>query len=209
MEEDPLVFALVMQGDATALAGEFFDPAWFQYGALPDRDRFDKVVQFVDTAGGKDRKKGDYFVIATLGKIGDDFWVMDIVRERLSALRQEDAVKAAALAWDPDLIVVEDKNEGIALIQRMSVNTNLPIKPYQPTKDKEFRAAPMASKYRAGHVHHPGTVDDNGIRVAKWVRRLEAEMKAFPESKHDDQVDALAGAFLSLGARRPQIRVLG
>lgn len=209
MEDDPLVFALVMQGDATALAGEFFDPAWFRYGNMPARDQFDKVIQFVDTAGGKDRKKGDYFVIVTLGKIGDDFWVMDVVRERLSALRQEDAVKAAALTHNPELVVIEDKNEGIALIQRLSVNTSLPIKPYTPTKDKEFRAAPTAAKYRTGHVYHPGTVDESGIRVAKWVKRLEAEMKAFPESKHDDQVDALAGAFLALGARRPQIRVLG
>lgn len=209
MEEDPLVFELVMQGDATALAGEFFDPAWFRYGPLPDRSRFDKVIQFVDTAGGKDRKKGDYFVIVTLGKIGDDFWVMDVVRERLSALRQEDAVRAAAIAWDPDLIAIEDKNEGIALLQRMSVNTSLPLKPYTPVKDKEFRAMPVASKYRTGHVWHPGTVEDTGIKVAKWVRRLEAEMKAFPESKHDDQVDGLSGAFNMLGARRPQIRVLG
>lgn len=209
MEDDPLVFELVMQGNATALAGEFFDPAWFRYGQLPARDQFEKVVQFVDTAGGKDRKKGDYFVIVTLGKLGDDFWVIDVVRDRLSALRQEDAVKAAALVHDPDLIAIEDKNEGIALIQRMSVNTQLPIKPYTPVKDKEFRATPCAGKYRTGHVYHPGTVEETGIKVAKWVRRLEAEMKAFPESKHDDQVDALAGAFNILGARRPQIRVLG
>lgn len=209
MDDDPLVFALVMQGDASALAGEFFDGGWFRYGQLPDRERFDKVIQFVDTAGGKDRKKGDYFVIASVGKIGDDFWILDIVRERLSALRQEDAVKAAAATWNPDVVVIEDKNEGIALIQRLAVTTNLPIKPYTPVKDKEFRAAPMAAKYRTGHVFHPGTVDENGVRVAKWVRRMEAELKSFPESKHDDQVDALAGAFLAIGARRPQIRVLG
>lgn len=208
-EEDPLVFELVMQGNATALAGEFFDPAWFRYGNLPARDQFDKVVQFVDTAGGKDRKKGDYFVIVTLGKIGDDFWVMDVVRDRLSALRQEDAVKAAAEKWDPNHVLIEDKNEGIALVQRLSVNTQLPIKPYTPVKDKEFRAAPVAAKYRVGHVYHPGTVDESGIRVAKWVRRLETEMKAFPESRHDDQVDALSGAFNSLGVSGPRVRVLG
>jgi predicted phage terminase large subunit-like protein len=209
MEDDPLVFELVMQGNATALAGEFFDPAWFRYAALPSRSSFEKVVQFVDTAGGKDRRKGDYFVIVTLGKIGDEFWVIDVVRERLSALRQEDAVKAAAATHDPNVIAIEDKNEGIALIQRMSVNTSLPIKPYTPVKDKEFRATPVAGKYRTGHVWHPGTIEESGIKVAKWVRRLETEMKAFPESKHDDQVDALAGAFNMLGARRPQIRVLG
>lgn len=208
-EDDPLIFALVMQGDASAIAGEFFDPAWFQYGKPPERSEFEKVVQFVDTAGGKDRKKGDYFVIVTLGKQGDNFWVLDVVRDRLSALRQEDAVKAAALQWSPDIIAIEDKNEGIALLQRMAVNTNLPIKPYTPVKDKEFRATPVAGKYRTGHVFHPGTVEDNGIKVAKWVRRLEAELKAFPEAKHDDQVDGLAGAFNMLGARRPQIRVLG
>ncbi len=208
-DDDPLVFALVMQGDASALAGEFFDPAWFQYGPMPEREHFDKVVQFVDTAGGKDRRKGDYFVIVTLGKLGDDFWVMDVVRDRLSALRQEDAVRAAARRWDPDIIAIEDKNEGIALLQRMTVNTSLPLKPYTPVKDKEFRATPVAGKYRTGHVWHPGTVENTGIKVAKWVRRLESEMKAFPESKHDDQVDSLAGAFNMLSARRPQIRVLG
>lgn len=204
-EEDELVFELVMQGNPAVLKGDFFDPDWFQRGELPDRERFERVVQYVDTAGGKSRRRGDYFVILTLGKVHghDAYWVLDVYRARIPAPEQETAVIRHAARPDlaPDLVIVEGSNEGRALYQRLVTRARLPLKEYVPTKDKEFRATPVANAYRRGLVFHP--------ERASWVRPFEAEVEAFPEGPHDDQVDALAGAYNAFDRGRPRVRVLG
>ena len=60
-KEDQITFELVKQGNVAVLSGDMFDGAWFQRGTPPKIDEFDQIVQYVDTAGGKDRKKGDFF----------------------------------------------------------------------------------------------------------------------------------------------------
>lgn len=202
-EDDELVFELVMQGNPKVLSGDVFDPAWIRRANPPKRRHFDKVTQFVDTAGGRDRDKGDYFAMATVGLIRKpepQYWILNMHRERLSSLRQLDKVIQQAKEWEPDSVTVEDVNEGRALYDRLVAETNLPVKKFVPVRDKEFRAMPMAAKYRAGLVWHP--------EGEKWTRSYEAELEAFPNGSHDDQVDAAAGAMASLLRSGPRLRVL-
>jgi predicted phage terminase large subunit-like protein len=199
-----------MQGNARVLAGDTFDPSWFQRGVPPERGEFERVVQFVDTAGGRDREKGDFCVILTLGRLTVDgkkhWWVLDVDRGRYSSLVQFDRVKWNAKIWEPNMIVVEDMNEGIALYDRLRLETALPIDKFKPTKDKEFRALPVASRYRSRRVWHPAS--DDGT-TEKWVRAFEAELESFPNGPHDDQVDALSGAFNRMQGGRFRLRSLG
>lgn len=229
-EDDPLVFELVMQGNARVLAGDTFDPAWFQHGEPPARADFKRVVLFVDTAGGRDREKGDYAVYLTLGvyqppvppgwktleqakqkKPRPQYWVLDVDRGRYSSLVQADRAKWNAAKWEPDYVVVEDVNEGIALTDSLRADPDFSydVRPFKPTRDKEFRAMGVAGKYRAKQVWHPGVVSPSGdVKVERWVRSFEAELEAFPNSDHDDQVDALSGAFNHLTKRGARIRAL-
>jgi predicted phage terminase large subunit-like protein len=211
-DEDPIVFQLVMQGNAQVLSGDTFDPSWFQHGVAPPRASFDRVVQYADTAGGRDRTRGDFFCLATIGRItGDDgkpqWWVLDVKRERLSSLQQEDVIKRQAMIWEVDEVVVEDANEGRAIYDRLRADTTFtrPLRRYVPTRDKEFRALPLAAAYRSGRVWHPANAE--GV-TERWVRSFEAELEAFPESPHDDQVDAAAGAFNSMTRKRLSLRTL-
>jgi predicted phage terminase large subunit-like protein len=198
-EKDELTFELVMQGNAQVVTGEMFDPAWWaeNRGAPPQREDFDRVVTAVDTASGKDAKKGDYFVAATLGKHGTDVWVIDIVRGRFNAVRQEDQVKQAYGLHKADIVVIESANEGEALYQRLvAQHEGIPLRRFQPVKDKAFRASPLAAAYRQGHIWHAR---------AGWNMPYEAELAAFPSGPHDDQVDAVAMAYSNISRRGPQV----
>ena len=193
-EKDEYTFELVMQGNVKVTLGDMFDRSWFKRGVPPSIDQFDQIVQYVDTAGGKDRKKGDYFALATLGSVknGEEIWVLDMVRHRKAAPEQERSVFTEYERWKdyghaPDLIIIEDANEGRALYQRLVVSTRLPLKSYSPTKDKAWRAIPLSNAYRAGRVWHP--------EGEAWVPAYENELVPFPDGVHDDQVDAAGGAF--------------
>jgi len=204
---DPLLFELVKQGNPMAMAGEMFDPQNFQRADRPDPAEFAQLIQFVDTAGGKDQRRGDYFVDATVGftKEDDVIWVLGIDRARYTAPDQENAVMRNHELWTQwfgkriDLVCIEDVNEGTALYQRMVKSTRLPLKAVNPVKDKQFRAIPLANAYIQKKVWHP--------QGERWVKEYEMELVSFPGGAHDDQVDAVAGA-VSASGPGPRIRVL-
>jgi predicted phage terminase large subunit-like protein len=58
--------------------------------------------------------------------------------------------------------------------------------------DKTTRARPVASKAEAGLI---------SIVRAPWNSAFLSELESFPSSAHDDQVDALSGAFEMLEGR--------
>lgn len=198
--DDELIFELVKQGNAKALSGDMFDTATFRRGH-PPRGGWDMIVQYVDTAGGKDRKRGDFFAMVTLGRRGEQVWVLDVMRGRWPAPEQERRLEANAIEWDPEKVMIEAKNEGVALYQRLVARgVDLPLEMAEVTKDKEFRAIPLSNAYRAGYVWHP--ID------ASWRVPFENELDAFPGGAHDDQVDAAAGAYAELDRGGPRVRVL-
>lgn len=199
-EDDSIIFELVKQGDPQVLAGDVFDTAKINRGQRPRLDEFDRIISFVDTAGGRDRRKGDYFAMATLGRKGHDVWVIYVRRERATAPEQEKIVQTEYERWKPELVCVEMKNEGIALFQQLARKTRVPLKEVDVTADKEWRAIPLSNAYTAGYVWHP--------EGEPWVRPYEAELEAFPEGDHDDMVDAAAGAYAELDEEGPRVRVL-
>lgn len=214
-EEDEIVFELVKQGNPAILSGDVFNSTNFQYGKLPRRDQFKQVVSYVDTAGGKDRDKGDFFAEVTVGLRDDDgveeVWIMNVERGRISAPDQERAVIRVSEdeGLRPDLVCIEDVGEGIALYQRLVQNTRLPLRAVTPIRDKEFRAIPLANAYRARKVFHPATpTGGGGWEAPRWVRSLEAELAAFPNGAHDDQVDAASGAYANSTNSGPRVRAL-
>jgi predicted phage terminase large subunit-like protein len=206
-EDDPMTFELVKQGNASVMGGDVFDTAQLNRAKMPKRGDMEEVVQFVDTAGGKDRERGDYFAMATLGiqDGGQKVWVLDVDRGRYPAPEQERRVEWNARDWDPNLVLIEDRNEGTALFQRLIVNTRLPLKAWMPVKDKEFRAIPFANAVNTGKVWIPLTLEGKAYR---WTRAFELELEAFPRGANDDQVDAAASAYAHTGGAGPRLRVL-
>lgn len=55
-----------------------------------------------------------------------------------------------------------------------------------PVASKEARAAVQAALFEGGRILFPTS--------AAWLKETEAELLAFPNGKHDDQVDSITQA---------------
>ena len=63
----------------------------------------------------------------------------------------------------------------------------------KPEGSKQDRMVAQSAKIEAGHVHLP--------READWLDTLLLEFLAFPNGRHDDQVDSVS-QFLNWAAKR-------
>jgi predicted phage terminase large subunit-like protein len=90
-----------------------------------------------------------------------------------------------------DLILVEDKSAGIALIQDLG-RAHLPVMAYNPGKaDKTQRLSIVSNIIKAGRVWVPESGVKKGF-VRDWAEGMVTQVCSFPETVHDDFVDALS-----------------
>jgi hypothetical protein len=82
-------------------------------------------------------------------------------------------------------------------VRELLNRTNLPAVAVHPDRDKVTRARALAARYEARKVYH--------LRSAPGLAEYEDELVAFPNARHDDQVDAAVyGA--DLGAPAVSVR---
>lgn len=92
-----------------------------------------------------------------------------------------------------DLILVEDKSAGISLIQDLQ-RAHLPVRAYNPGKaDKMQRLNIVSNIIAAGRVWIPESTQRKGY-VRDWAEGFVSQICSFPESTHDDLVDACTQA---------------
>jgi predicted phage terminase large subunit-like protein len=182
-EAGPAIFNAQYQNDVTAMKGAIFRPEWIEVREAPPCQR---KYQGVDLAIGKE-DHNDYFAHVTIGERGrGQYHVLSVYRARLSFEDQFRAVRTLFLRHDrPDSPVVSVGVEANAyqeaMAQRLRAETTLPVKSIIQTKDKIARAMRMQGLFQTGRITFPnsGTSD------------LIEELLAFPDSDHDDLVDAL------------------
>lgn len=93
----------------------------------------------------------------------------------------------------PDLILVEDKSAGISLIQDLQ-RAHLPVRAYNPGRaDKTQRLNIVSNIIAAGRVWIPESTQRKGY-VRDWAEGFVSQICAFPETTHDDYVDACTQA---------------
>lgn len=158
-----------------------------------------------DLAGSID---GDYTVGVLIGERADGAGVVvwDVVRFRKTPGETRAEIlkiaKADKAGW-PRLSLVLPQDPGQAgKAQREDYASYLAK--YAPrfereTKDKETRADPFSAQWDVGRV---------GVRAdAPWTRAFLDELAMFPLGKHDDQVDAAAGAYNQMIGRSAPSRM--
>jgi predicted phage terminase large subunit-like protein len=89
--------------------------------------------------------------------------------------------------------VVENKGSGASLIQELR-REGVRIQGITPTAGKVMRVNAQLAVLEQGAVHLP--------REAPWRAGFLAELAAFPNGRHDDQVDSLVQA-LEAARNRP------
>ena len=182
-------------------AGLYFKKEYFEeVNAAP---KLITTVRCWDRAASefKEGDKGDPDFTVGL-KLGVDennqFYILDIIRERYSALKVEKLILNTAKQDGPNCIVkgFQDpggagKNEIENFIRMLS---GFQIEVEKINTDKVTSAKPSSAQAEAGN-----------IKVLKSCRNNEdfyIDCENFPDGKHDDIIDALTGAFNYLALKR-------
>lgn len=187
--------------------GDVFERAWFRIvDEVPASARLVRFWDFAATAVKplKTGPKDPDYTVGALVALTDQgqFYVVDVRRFRKSPFDTEAEVRQVA-ALDGRRVAVRIEQEpgssGVTVVDhwRRGVFVGYDFDGIKPTLSKEERARPVARAAQAGNVF---------ILSAPWNREFLDEFAGFPTLPHDDQVDAVSGAFEGLtGARRARI----
>ena len=92
-----------------------------------------------------------------------------------------------------DLLLIEDKSAGISLIQDLQ-RAHLPVRAYNPGRaDKLQRLNIVSNIIARGRVWIPESDNRKGY-VKDWAEGFVSQICSFPETTHDDLVDACTQA---------------
>jgi phage terminase large subunit-like protein len=214
------IFDLQYQNDPSGMGGNIFKREWFRYvTALPagsrrvgmdlaagtkERSDYTAAVEWWE-----DAELNLYLVGSFRERLdeGHRVWLTGMTEEHLNepSIRvsyDHIAAKGPRLLWPTNalpegFVGLAGVNEAPRPLTRLNIEatqyqstfsrevlakTRLPGMPVYPDTDKVTRARTLAARYEAGKVFH--------LRSAPGLDDFEQELVAFPNSEHDDQVDA-------------------
>jgi len=173
---------------------------WFRRYREPPVE-VSRLVLSWDTAA-KPGAGHDYSACTAWAESASGYYLLEVLRARLSYPELVRASKSLASKWRPSAVLIEDQGSGTSLIQDLRAAEKLPVLAIQPKGDKITRLAAESPAIEAGRVFLPEAAD--------WLMDFEAEVAAFPNGAHDDQVDSMS-QFLSWVRKksaRPGLRVI-
>src|SRR5271168_1545037 len=156
-----------------------------RYVELPLQRERSLILQSWDTAS-KGGPENDFSVCTTWFISCDRRWyLLDVWRKRVDYPELKAAVRTLAFRHAANRVLVEDAGAGTSLVQELlgEVNGILAVK---PDRNKITRMSVVSAKFQSGLVFLP--------ERAHWLADLEAELFAFPGSRHDDQCDSVSQA---------------
>lgn len=180
-------FAAQYQQDPVPAVGNVIRKEWFKSFDLAKFERTPgTVIQSWDTAS-KDNPHNDWSVCITAVLRRSDLYIINVVRKRMQIPELRARAIALANEYRPTTLLIEDQASGQQLIQLLRTEKHGPASSpigRRPEGDKVSRALGVSAMIEAGRVHLP---DD-----APWLAEFTAELLGFPNSRFDDQVDALS-----------------
>ena len=180
------VFSAQYQQAPAPPGGAMIKRAWVRrYTELPVNKEILQVVQSWDTAmkGGPDN---DWSVCTTWLQTMDCRWyLVDVWRQRVDYPTLKAKVVELANNWKATWILIEEAGTAVALVEELRFQI-FGVIAVKPDRDKISRVSVASAKFEAGHVYLP--------ERATWLPELEAELFAFPGSRHDDQCDSISQA---------------
>jgi predicted phage terminase large subunit-like protein len=211
----PVAYRQLRHGDWTVRPdGGLFKAEWLG-GRFVDDAELPKdlaLCRYWDLAATEVRRgtDPDYTAGVLLGREPKGRWfVIDVARTRASPLEVERLVARVAeadAAWAqgrkmaPPAIRMEQEpgSAGVAVIDhyRREVLGPHDFRGVRSTGSKETRAAPVAARVQGGDVF---------LCRGGWNTEFLDELVSFPSGSHDDQVDALSGAYGALAGVRPMV----
>jgi predicted phage terminase large subunit-like protein len=176
--------------------GAIFLRGWWRYWkTAPEPVWFDEIVQSWDCTF-KDTKGTDYVVGQVWGRKGANRYLLDQCRDRMNFPKTVDAIRKLKAKWPSSgAILVEDAANGPAVVSILK--SEIPgLIPVSPKGGKAVRAHAITAQIEAGNVYIPSP------EAREWSGDFIEECAAFPNGKHDDQVDAMTQALSRLSDQR-------
>lgn len=155
-----------------------------RYDQPPTRTASSLVVQSWDTAT-KAGGENDYSVCTTWLIQEKNYYLLDLLRGRFDYPLLKTKAISHAQEHKPKKILIEDSGVGSALVAELK-NAAFTAVAIKPEGNKLTRMSIQSTKFEGGHVFLPNQ--------APWLAELEAELFAFPNVPHDDQVDSISQA---------------
>ena len=175
-------FSSLYQQRPAPLEGSLLKIPWFKYYSVLPSD-LDKVIHSWDCTF--DDGGGSFVVGQVWGMKGSNSYLITMVRGDWNFPETVKQVKGLYQAHPCQEILIEKKANGAAVIS--TLEGVIPgIIPVNPTESKEARAAAVSYAIEAGNVYLP--------EQAVWIQEALEEIRAFPNAKNDDIVDAMTQA---------------
>lgn len=152
-----------------------------RYNQVPEE--MQRIIQSWDTAI-KAASHHDASACVTMGETTNGYYLLDVQVVRLEYPELKRCILQLAKDWQADTVLMEDKASGQSLLQDLRGEQEVSLIAIQPKGDKVMRMARASAALEAGKLWLP--------QEAPWVAAFEAELLAFPNGPHDDQVDALS-----------------
>lgn len=169
------------------LEGNLIKRVWIKwYDSAPTHDTGMQVVQSWDVASTTGDAR-DWSVCTTWLTVKRNYYLLDVWRGRLEFPQLRHKLISLAREHAPNRILIEQAGPGLHLIQELRANpapgVPLPIG-IKPAGDKLVRMEAQCARFEAGQVYLP--------REAPWLSEFLHEILAFPNARHDDQIDSVS-----------------
>jgi predicted phage terminase large subunit-like protein len=169
------------------LEGNLIKRAWIKwYESAPPRSTGAQVVQSWDVASTTGDAR-DWSVCTTWLTVKRNYYLLDVWRGRLEFPQLRHKVISLAREHAPNRILIEQAGPGLHLIQELKTNpvrgVPVPIG-IKPIGDKLVRMEAQCARFEAGQVFLP--------KEAPWLSEFLHEILAFPNARHDDQIDSIS-----------------
>ena len=186
-DQGSIIFEAQYQQNPVPADGNMISANWLRYvDPATGTPEHGQIIQSWDTAS-KDGIHNDYSVCITAKRCGNDIHVIDVFRQKLTFPELKKAAIRLANQHRAHTLLIEDAASGQQLYQTLRAECPLgvpvPLK-QKPEGDKKSRLAGVSSMIEAGQLFLP--------KAAPWLAELQSELLAFPNARHDDQVDALS-----------------
>ncbi len=199
MELDPITRAQLLSGDWTVRpSGGIFKREWFRIIHIAPKDL--ERVRYWDMAATEPStgKDPDWTVGVLLGRNSEGiYYIIDVKRMRGTPQAVERFVAQTAIIDGPEVVVRMEQEPGASGkhsvdYYRRQVLTGFDFRATRSSGSKLVRAGPVSSQAEAGNVI---------IVAGPWMGAFLDELEIFDMGSHDDQVDALSGAFGHFNAK--------
>lgn len=194
-------WAAQYMGRPIPMGGALFRDGYGLYTDLPKQ--FKKIVIGIDCAYTK-KTYSDYSVAVVLGTDDKDrCYILDVIRKQCDAPEFLTTLRQLRATYDspPIYWYVGGIEKGVA---DFFTNSGVPVKAVTAKEDKFARAQAVAAAWNAEKVFMP-------VAPKPWVDTFISEVLSFSglDDPHDDQVDALAAAFIPSVSKKVRRGMIG